>query len=412
LDVDIILQVFVIFVAAKAAAEVFVRLNLPAIAGELLVGVILGPHVTGIIELNQSTNTLSELGIVILLFAVGLQTPLSELLSVGRTALVTSVAGILAAGGTGVLILTAFGLPAREGLLAGIALAASSVGVAARVFQDFGLVQTRPARVVLGAAVVDDVVVLALFPLVSRLGGQGASVGSILTGLAGVVAFIVIISWAGSRLARRHGALLDRPRVRRSPFVLALALCLGLAALAERVGLAALVGAFLAGMVLAETGDRYELDRRMLPLVDFLVPFFFVLAAARMDPARLASGSLALTLVLVPVTLLAKAAGCAGGAMGLGTRDRMTVGAGMIPRNEVTLVVASAALTAGTVGQDVFSVLVAAVLVTTLVSVPLLRLALPGEAVRRIRADEGPPEAPGVPEPPEAPPQQEGGQAR
>ena len=162
-----------IFVAAKMAAEIFVRLELPGIAGELLVGVLLGPHVAGVISVDQSAVTLADIGLVILLFTVGLETPLSELLSVGRSALMTSVTGIAIALVTGALVVAAFGGSLSASLLAGTALAASSVGVGARVFQDLGMISAPAARVVLGAAVVDDVIVLAIFPLVQgvRAGG-------------------------------------------------------------------------------------------------------------------------------------------------------------------------------------------------------------------------------------------------
>ncbi len=393
--VDVILQVFVIFVAAKAAAEVFVRLDLPAIAGELLVGVLLGPHVAGVIEVNQAMETLAELGIVILLFTVGLQAPVAGLIRVGRSSLLTSAAGILAAGSTAVLVMVTFGFSLHAGLLVGTALAASSVGVAARVFQDLGLTASQQARVVLGASVVDDVVALALFPFLFGLGAQGKSTGSVLTGLVGIVVFIGLVIVPGARITRRHPAILERARLRRAPFVLALALCLGLAALAEQVGLAALVGAFLAGMVLAETRERYELDRRMLPLFDFLVPFFFVVAAARMDPRAALSGHLGLTATLVGVTIVAKLAGCAAGSIGLSGRHRFQVGAGMIPRNEVALVVAAAGRAAGALSADIFSVVVAAVIVSTLVAPPLLRVLIPPGERGPERALEGPPEAPG-----------------
>jgi Na+:H+ antiporter len=409
-QIDIILQVFVIFVAAKAAAEVFVRLGLPAIAGELLVGIMLGPHVIGLIEVNQATQTLAELGIVILLFTVGLETPARELLQVGRPALITSVSGILAAGLTAVLVMAAFGSSLHEGLLVGTALAASSVGVAARVFQDLGLSASPQARVVLGASVVDDVVALALFPFLFGLGAQGKSVGSVLTGLAGIAGFVVLVIVPGRRITRRHPTILERSRVRRAPFVLALALCLGLAALAEQVGLAALVGAFVAGMVLAGSRDRYELDRRMLPLFDFLVPFFFVVTAARMDPAQVFSGNLALTAVLVTVTVVAKLSGCFAGAIGLGRRQRLQVGVGMIPRNEVALVVAAAGRSSGAIGGDVFSVIVAAVIVSTLLAGGLLRTLIPRGERGPERAWEGPPEAPA--EAPEWPQDDEGREGR
>jgi Kef-type K+ transport system membrane component KefB len=326
---------------------------------------------------------------------VGLETPASGLIRVGRSALTTSVAGILAAGSTAVLVMIAFGSSVHEGLLVATALAASSVGVAARVFQDLSLSASPQARIVLGASVVDDVVALALFPFLFGLGAQGKSIGSVLTGLAGIAGFVLLVVVPAAGITRRHPAILERPRVRRSPFVFALALCLGLAALAERVGLAALVGAFLAGMVLAATRERYELDRRMLPLFDFLVPFFFVVAGARMDPGAVFSGNLGLTATLVAVTIAAKISGCALGAVGLSVRRRFQVGAGMTPRNEVALVVAAAGQAAGALSDEVFSVVVAAVIVSTLVAPVLLRALIPAAERGPERMGAGPPEAPG-----------------
>jgi Kef-type K+ transport system membrane component KefB len=402
--VDVILQVFLIFVAAKAAAEVFIRLDLPPIAGELLVGIALGPHVAGVIEVSEGTKTLAQLGIVILLFTVGLETPLSGLMGVGRTAVVTSLGGIVAAFGAGTLVVWAFGYALSAAALAGTALAASSVGVAARVFQDLGVVRTPPARVVLGAAVVDDVVVLALFPLVLGLGGGGADVPEIVIGAVGAIAFIAFVALVGTGLARRHARLLELPRIRRSPFVLALAICLGLAALAERVGLAALVGAFLAGMLLAESRERFELDRLMQPLNDLLVPFFFVVTGASMDPSRLRAGNLGLAVAVVVTALAAKALGAGTGALGLDRRERLRVAAGMTPRTEVTLVVATAGLAGHNINADIFAVLVATVVVSTLVAGPALRWVVPAPAVEEGQDRSSPGGSPGDEGPEEAAP--------
>lgn len=388
---DLILQVFVIFAAAKAAGELCVRVGVPALVGELLVGIALGPHVLEWVKVDQATIVLSELGIVVLLFVAGLETRLSDLLSVGRTSAAASVAGMVLTGGVGFAVVTGFGYSTRAGTVAAVALAASSVGIAARAFSDLGEVTSRPARVVFGAAVLDDVVVLAALPL--ALGSEGGA-GGVVTGLVGAIAFVVLVAALGTPFFRRHAALLERPRLRRSPFVLALGLCLGLAALAEQVGLAALVGAFLAGMVLAETREQFDLERRMEPLFDFLVPFFFVVSGARMDPGGLADAGAAFVAVLVIATAAAKLLGCAAGATGLPARERLAVGAGMVPRGEVTLAVAASALASGRISDPVFAALVAAVLITTMVGPPALQMALPHRRPFRRRL-EGPPEASG-----------------
>ena len=387
---NLILQVFVIFAAAKAAGELCVRVGLPAIVGELLVGVALGPHALGWIHLNQATSVLAQLGIVVLLFVAGLENRLSKLLSLWRPAGLASVAGMIVAAGSGFGIVAAFGYSSRAAAVVGVALAASSVGIAARAFTDLGDVASRPARVVFGAAVLDDIVVLVAIPLALGVsGGRGA--GGIAVAVAGAVLFVVLVAALGTPFFRRYARVLERPRTRRAPFVVALALCLGLAALAAEVGLAALVGAFLAGMALAETAERYELDRRMEPLFDFLVPFFFVVAGAHLDPHALAAGGGWFVATLVVVTILAKFLGAGLGAAGLQVRERAVVGAGMIPRGAVTLAVASAGLAAGRVSEAVFAGLVAAVFASSLVGPAALQAAHPG---RRPFAGRGPLDSP------------------
>lgn len=394
---DPIVQVFLIFTAAKAAGQLLVLLRQPAIVGELLVGVVLGPALLGWIDVGAETSVLAELGIVVLLFTAGLETRLGDLLSVGRPALLSSLGGMAVTIAAGVGTVSAFGHPGSAAVLAGVALAASSVGIAARAFSDLGSLRSRVARTVLGAAILDDVAVLAFLPLAQGV-GSGASLGAALFGLGGAAAFVVLVAGAGSRLARRHAQRLAPSATGRGPFVLALGLCLGLALLAEGIGLAALVGAFLAGMVVAETHAREQVAERMEPLFELLVPFFFVVSAAQVDLEALGGGGLPFVGTLVAGTLLAKLVGCSAGAMGLGFGERLTVGAGMLPRGEVTIAVATAGLAARSLDAAVFAALLAAVLASNLVAPVLLRAVTPGARPRHPRTDI-PPEAFDVDEP-------------
>ncbi len=376
---DVILEVFIVFAGAKAAGELFVRLRQPALAGELLVGALLGPHVLGWVHLGQAMEVLSQLGIVVLLFTAGLESPISDLLAVGRAAVLASMGGVVLTFGASFAVLAALGIAPELAAPAALALSASSVGIAARAFGDLGALRSRSARVVLGAAVVDDVVVLAALPLALRA-GSGGSTGSVVAGIVGAVAFVVALSLIGPRVARRHGgAILEIPRIRRSPFVLALVLCLGLAVLADRVGLAALIGAFLAGMILAETDQRRSLERQMEPLFDLLVPFFFVVSAARVDPGALDDAGVGFLAAVIAVGLLAKPLGVVAGAMGLALRERLATAGGMLPRGEVTLAVAAGGLAAAGKGSppELYAALVAVVLVSTLLAPILLQVALP-----------------------------------
>ncbi len=377
---DLILEVFLIFAGAKAAGELFVRLRLPALAGELLVGVVLGPAVLGWVHISQASTALADLGIVVLLFAAGLESPVGELVAVGPAALATSVGGVAATVLATFLAMIGLGVPGGAAAPAALALAATSVGIAARAFGDLGAVRSAPGRVVLGAAVVDDVVVLAVLPLV-QAGSAGSSSIDVLAGVLGAVAFVAVAAVIGPRLARgRLSVWLEAPRIRRSPFVLALVLCLGLAALAERVGLAALIGAFLAGMILAETEHRESLERQMEPLFDFLVPFFFVVSGARLVPGALADAGPGFLAAVLGAALLAKPLGAAAGAFGLSARSRLAVGAGMLPRGEVTLAVATGiGAAAGATASQLYAALVAAVFVSTVVAAPILQGVLPRE---------------------------------
>ena len=200
---DVILEVFLIFAGAKAAGELFVRLRLPALAGELLVGVLLGPAVLGWVHIDRASTALADLGIVVLLFAAGLESPIGELVAVGRAALATSVGRRRGDGPRGrSASWWPWGSRADVAAPAALALAATSVGIAARAFGDLGAIGSAPARVVLGAAVVDDVLVLAALPLVQRVGSSGSSVGEVVAGVVGAVAFVRAVAFVGPWLAR------------------------------------------------------------------------------------------------------------------------------------------------------------------------------------------------------------------
>jgi Kef-type K+ transport system membrane component KefB len=336
--------------------------------------------VLGWIHVNSATTTLSSLGIVVLMFMVGLELRVSELARVGVPAVVASIGGIALTIGAVLTVVVMFNFSVNSGLRAAMALAATSAGVGARVLTEMGLLRRRSARVVLAAAVLDDVIVLlALSGLLTA--GTAQSIGSIVVSLVTAFGFIALVAAAGPRLAKRHGDLLSHPRLPRPPFVFALALCLGLAALAERVGLAALVGAFLAGMVLAETRERDSLEQAMQPLYEFLVPFFFVLSGAGVDVGELKGTGAALALALTGTAVAAKFVGAAFGGIGLKARERVLVGCGMIPRGEVTIAAASAALAAGEIDRSLYAALLAAVFATAVCAPILVRAA--GRAVSR-----------------------------
>lgn len=371
---NIILELFIMFAAAKLLGELFERARQPAVMGELLAGVLIGPHLLGWVHLGEAQVVLGEIGVIVLLFTVGLETNLSEFRSVAGPASRVGLLGIAIPFAAGWGTMRLLGFDQTESLFVGAALVATSVGITARVLKDLDRLWRPEARVVLGAAVLDDVLGLAILAVVAGLGEGALSGGRVALVVGEAVAFVAILVLLGPRLARRHGRLLARPPSERSPFYLALGLCLGLSALAEGIGLAALVGAFLAGLILAENDAEFQLRRDMTPVADFVVPYFFVVTGAQLDLAVFADPVvLGVTALITVVAIAGKVAGGVLGARAMGRRESLAVGVGMVPRGEVGILVASLGLSLGVVGPDLYGAVIGMSIATTLIAPPLLK---------------------------------------
>ncbi len=379
----VLLDLFVIFVLAKLAAELFERLRQPAVVGELLVGVAIGPYALGIVDvpfagsgdsLTFVYDVIAELGLVMLLFSVGLGTRLDELLEVGPRALAVAVLGGALSFALGAGLMAALGDGSTESLFVGAALLATSVGISARVFRDLGVLGSREARIILGAAVVDDILALLALTAVAQTGESGG-VDAREVGVTAVlaVAFVAFATLIGTRAVRQYSLHLERLRFSDAPLAFALALMLGLSAAAAELGLAGIIGAFLAGLMLAESREHLQLEERVAPIAAFLVPFFFVLTGAKVDLGLFAEGeTLALALAITGLAIAGKLIGCGAAGLGLGGRPMAILGVGMMPRGEIGFVVASVGLAQGSIGGDVFSAVVFMSVATTLLTPPLL----------------------------------------
>ncbi len=380
---DILLALFVIFVAAQVGAELAQRLRLPGVVGEILAGCAIGPSALGWIDAGQLAagtplDLLAELGVVFLLFAVGLETRLDELKKVGRSALLVGVLGVLLPFALGALWAHGSGLDWVKSMFVAAAFVATSAGITARVLQELGVLDRVESRVILGAAVIDDILAMLLLGMVTSLQEDG---GIDLAGLALVLlqalGFVAIIGWVGTRVMRKRGDWLDRPINPLSPLTIALAICLGLAWLSTGFGLAAIIGAFLAGMIASEIPRRDELEHQMQPLLALLTPFFFVLTGAKIDLAVFTSReALWMLAIATLIAIASKFVGGALGALSLGRRGAAIVGVGMVPRGEVGVVIASLGLAAGVFSNELYAVIVAMSLLTAIVTPPLLALLL------------------------------------
>jgi Kef-type K+ transport system membrane component KefB len=408
---SLLVALIVLLATAKLGGALAERLGQPAVLGELLAGVLVGAlplvGVTGLefVARDQVVEALANLGVILLLFEVGLSTRLADMMKVGLSAFLVALIGVIVPMVLGYFV-GAWLLPDRNPyvwVFLGATLCATSVGITARVFKDMGKVQTPEGQIVLGAAVIDDVmglVVLAVMVGLIGAGTGGAAGASTLATLAVVsgkaIGFLVVALVLGRYLAPKLFHLGARLRGHGVVFTLALIVCFGLAWCAAAVELAPIVGAFAAGLVLEgvpferilPAGDK--LENLLLPLSTVLVPIFFVRMGVQVDLPGLAGGSLLLALALTFVAILGKQA--CGLAVVTRGADRLTVGLGMIPRGEVGLIFGGMGLTMKVGGQPVlgpseFAAVVAMVMLTTVLTPPLLRWRL-GRTAARLSAVE------------------------
>jgi Kef-type K+ transport system membrane component KefB len=374
---NVLLNVLVVLVAAKLGAEASERLGQPAVLGELVLGVLIGPSGLGLVGHDQVLAVLAELGVLLLLLQVGLETELTDLLRVGRAALAVAVTGVVLPFALGWGMLRGTGL-AGQGqhveLFLAAALTATSVGITARVFGDLKLLARAEARTVLGAAVADDVIGLIILTVIARVvGGGELGPWPVLGATGAAVAFLVAGAGAGLWLAPGLFHWIERrARSEGTLIALALAFALGFARLAGLVGLAPIVGAFVAGVVLSRTRTRGAIGSSLAPIAHVFVPVFFLQIGIDADLGQLLHpDALALAGLLFAVAVVGKVlAGLATVGTGM---DALLVGLGMLPRGEVGLIFASLGLRAGVLNGHSYGALLLVVLATTFVTPPLLR---------------------------------------
>jgi Kef-type K+ transport system membrane component KefB len=375
---DILLSLFIVFVAAQIGAELVQRVKLPGVVGEIAAGCIVGPSLLGWVQPAEALDVLAEIGVVLLLFSVGLETRLDEMKRVGRSALLVGVLGVIVPFALGSLWAHGAGYDWAKSLFVAAAFVATSAGITARVLQELGALQREESRVILGAAVIDDILAMLLLGIVTALqSGEDLRIGHLAIVLTEAIGFVVVIALVGARVMRRASGLLEAPINPLSPLTIVLALCLGLAFASTQFGLAAIIGAFLAGMIASETRQRETLEHQTKPLLALMTPFFFVMTGTKVELAQLANADALLTLAFITaIAVVSKLVGGYLGALPMGKRGALIVGVGMIPRGEVGVVVASLGLAAGVFSARTYALIVAMSLLTAMVTPPVLALLL------------------------------------
>lgn len=378
---QVILQLVIILFAAKVVGELAERIGQPPVLGELVAGVLLGGSVFGLIESNEVLLVLAELGAIILLFEIGLESDLEEFLRVGSSALAVALVGIFGPFIAGYAAVLAFGLDTTTAIFIGATLTATSVGITARTLSDIGQLRTPEAKIILGAAVIDDVLGLIILAVVAGLvRTHTVSVWEISKISLIAITFLIGAIAIGIPVAPRLLAMAKRLRTRGMLTVSAIIFAFSLAYIAHELRLATIVGAFAAGLVLARTEDFARIQERIKPVADIFIPIFFVVLGlsvdlSAFDPSRPGGGS---TILLMGSLLLIAVATKLIAGLGVLCRGikRLAVGVGMIPRGEVGLIFASFGLSHGVIDGPLYSSIVAVVVFTTFLTPPLLKVVL------------------------------------
>lgn len=375
---SILFELFVVFTTAQIGAEVAQRLRMPSVVGEIVAGAIIGPYCLGLIHFSEALHVLAETGAVFLLFSVGLETQLRDLRSIGKRAGSVAAAGVIFPFLGGIIWGRVRDLPLDTTLFIGAALVATSAGITARVLYELKALSRIESRIILGAAVIDDILGMLVLGAVTALTSSGEMQTLHLLGvLLQAILFVGLTAWIGTHVVRKGSHLLEARIHPLSPLTIALAVCLGLASSSTIFGLAAIIGAFLAGMVMSEAPQRTALEKQVQPLLAFLVPFFFVFTGAQVNVLHLGNASTLTTIAVFTLLAIAtKFIGCGLATIGMDRRSQALIATGMVPRGEVGIIIAGIGLTKGAITDSTYTVLISMSLLTSLIAPPVLKAIL------------------------------------
>jgi Kef-type K+ transport system membrane component KefB len=384
---QLLLELSVIIVAAKAGGWISQRLRQPAVLGELLAGLMLGPSVINFMHLPPFTDRaveetvlhLAELGVICLMFIAGLEIDLGDLLKAGRVSTLAGVIGVIVPLALGAVTAILFGCTSNAALFIGIILTATSVSISAQTLMELRVLRRREGLALLGAAVIDDVLVILILSLFTALATGAGSIGEIAGVLIKMIGYLAVAAALGTFVVPRLAHWVHGQPISEGLTAIVLVTAMAFAWAAEEMGgLAAITGAFIAGVGLSRSPLRDDIERGLRSITyGFLVPIFFVSIGLRADVRAIGLADVPFALVIVIVAILSKVVGCGLGAYwgGFSRREALRVGVGMISRGEVGLIVAAVGIQLRLITDSTFAIVVIVVLVTTLITPVLLRRA-------------------------------------
>lgn len=415
----VLLNLVVIYLASKVGGEISKRLDFPPVLGELIAGVVVGVSALHLLVFTESGATasdsmimsalqaidglspaaldsifqsqsevvsvLAELGVILLLFEIGLESDLRQLAEVGYQAIIVACVGVavpFAAGTAGLMLW--FGVPAIPAIFAGAALTATSIGITSKVLSELGQLKSKEGQIIVGAAIIDDILGIIVLAVVASLAKTGeVDVANVIYLIVSATAFLVGSIFLGKFFNKSFVAIAEKLQTRGQLVIPALTFAFFMAFLANAIHLEAILGAFAAGLVLDETDKRKELDRQIVPIADILVPIFFVTVGAKADlevlnPAVPSNREgLIIAVFLIAIAIIGKVV-TGWAVFGQPGINRLAIGVGMIPRGEVGLVFAGIGSASGVLSKPLEAAIIIMVILTTFLAPPFLRVAFGG----------------------------------
>ena len=371
--------ILIILLATKLAGDLSVRFGLPAVVGKLIIGVIIGPAIFSWVENSEIIDELSEIGVLLLMFIAGLETDIDDLKRSFKSSTAVAIGGILLPFVGGYLVGTAIGMEPSHVIFLGLLLSATSVSISVQSLKELNMLNSRESTTILGAAILDDILVVILLAFVMSIFG-GEEVNLVLVISKKFIFFIItgLMIWKGAKWLMKWLAPL---RVTESVISAGLIVCFFLAFVAEELGVAGIIGAFAAGLAISQTKYKEEVEHKLEPIAyAIFVPIFFVSVGFSVSFEGLGE-HLGLIAVLSITAILSKLLGSGLGARltGFSTRSSLGIGSGMVSRGEVALIIATIGLESGLLNPDYFTVLVIVVILTTLITPFLLKIIFQGQ---------------------------------
>ncbi|OAK02355.1 sodium:proton antiporter [Bacillus wiedmannii] len=373
MEFEFFFQIALILLSTKLAGDLSVRLGQPSVLGKLIVGIVIGPALLGWIENSELLTQLSNVGVILLMFMAGLETDLEELNANRNSSLAVALGGIILPFVGGYVSGLVMGMEQGNAVFLGLLLCATSVSISVQTLRDLGKMKTRESTTMLGAAVFDDILVVILLAFaMSFLGTEDVNLTMVILKKVVFFASIILIGWKGVPAIMRW---LSPLRVSESIVSAALIICFSFAYFGELLGIAGIIGAFAAGIAISQTNYKHEVEKKVEPIAyAMFVPVFFVSIGMNITFDGIGN-QIWFILALTVIAVLTKLIGCGFGARmtGFDAKSSAIIGAGMVSRGEVALIIAGTGLSSGLLAQDYFTAIVIVVILTTMITPPMLK---------------------------------------